>query len=119
MSVKEMLSFVKEELVKNKKYNSKNLYVCRLKFKNDFDESISAKQIYKVNVSLFDKNVLFLEEFYGHTKFAINVRDTEYVELLEMTPFSETFPEYFYPTSSVIECLNEELKAERNLMKKM
>lgn len=92
--------------------------MCRLKYKDEFNEDVSTRQICKVSTYLFDKDTILLEEFYGYRKFSINVKHDEYVEILEMTPFIDVFPYYFYPSLGVIENLNRELNDEKELLMK-
>lgn len=107
--MKDYLTYLKKLLNENKKYNTKNLYVCKLKFKNISNNSVLSG-IFKVRIPLISYDVRLFEHLPSHKMYPINVNNDENIEVIEMIPFIEVYPNVFYPSLRKISSLVMDLK---------
>lgn len=114
MNVKSMLLFVKEEIIKNQKYNVKNLYVSRLKDKES--ESLFPRAIYRVSYSIFGGGYFIFEDLINKSKYFVYDKDDEFIDIVEFVPFNKVFPGYFYPSLGVIRELSDKLNEDNNIL---
>lgn len=105
--MKNKLMVLKRELERNRKYNHSKLYVCKIKNKSDGSIKVGIYNIIMRNV----KGYSLFEELPSRNIYSIKIRDDINYEVLEIIQFSSVYPEYFYPSLSVIEELNSDLNA--------
>lgn len=113
---KNVLISLRELLKKNKKYNPRDLYVCRFKFKDSKDVDVSERCICKVSSTLIGTTIIFenliLDEVYKAKK-----ENDSHIEVLEMIQFVDVFPDVFYPSLNTISSLTDELKKDYGFIK--